>query len=119
MAVPPDPPVVWPGKVSDDGLRSCFAQSPVGALYANANVWASSFNGLKKAVTRELMVDGPTRDETLASIEDGEGGGPESSGMRRSQVSITSHIRRRRLWWSSSWSVRMARWVHCRRRWSG
>ncbi|WP_144663311.1 hypothetical protein [Paenarthrobacter nicotinovorans] len=77
MAVPTDPSNVGPGAVGKDGLRSCFAQSPTGALYATANIWAASFNGYAKQVYLELSADSPTRDKAVQAIREGKdvGGG--------------------------------------------
>jgi hypothetical protein len=77
MAVPSDPSTVGPGTVGTDGLRSCFAQSPTGALYATANIWASSFNGYAKQLYLELAADSPSRDKAVQAIKEGKnvGGG--------------------------------------------
>jgi hypothetical protein len=77
MAVPTDPSTAGPGTVGKDGLRSCFAQSPTGALYATANIWASSFNGYAKQLYLELSADSPSRDKAVQAIKEGKdvGGG--------------------------------------------
>ncbi|EMY36071.1 hypothetical protein D477_001044 [Arthrobacter crystallopoietes BAB-32] len=77
MAVPSDPSTAGPGTVGKDGLRSCFAQSPTGALYATANIWASSFNGYAKQLYLELAADSPSRDKAVQAIKEGRnvGGG--------------------------------------------
>lgn len=77
MAVPTDPSTSGPGTVGKDGLRSCFAQSPTGALYATANIWAASFNGYAKQVYLELSADSPSRDKAVQAINEGKdvGGG--------------------------------------------
>ncbi|MFJ5978432.1 hypothetical protein [Pseudarthrobacter oxydans] len=77
MAVPTDPSAAGPGTVGTDGLRSCFAQSPTGALYATANMWASSFNGYAKQLYLELSADSPSRDKAVQAIKEGKdvGGG--------------------------------------------
>ena len=77
MAVPSDPSTAGPGTVGKDGLRSCFAQSPTGALYATVNIWASSFNGYAKQVYLELSADSPSRDKAVQAIKEGKdvGGG--------------------------------------------
>ncbi|WP_104045449.1 hypothetical protein [Arthrobacter sp. ZGTC412] len=77
MAVPTDPSTAGPGTVGTDGLRSCFAQSPTGALYATANMWASSFNGYAKQLYLELSADSPSRDKAVQAIKEGKdvGGG--------------------------------------------
>ncbi|BCW42716.1 hypothetical protein StoSoilB3_42510 (plasmid) [Arthrobacter sp. StoSoilB3] len=71
MAVPTDPSTSGPGTVGTDGLRSCFAQSPTGALYATANIWAASFNGYAKQVYLELSADSPSRDKAVQAINEG------------------------------------------------
>lgn len=77
MAVPSDPLTVGPGREANNGLKSCFAQSPTGALYAAVNVWASSFNGYAEQVYLDLSADSPSRDKAVQAIEDGQdvGGG--------------------------------------------
>lgn len=77
MAVPADPSTAGPGTVGTDGLRSCFAQSPTGALFATANMWASSFNGYAKQLYLELSADSPSRDKAVQAIKEGKdvGGG--------------------------------------------
>ncbi|MDI2035918.1 hypothetical protein [Paenarthrobacter nitroguajacolicus] len=79
MAVPTDPSKVGPGTVGKDGLRSCFAQSPTGALYATANIWAASFNGYAKQVYLELAADSPARDKAVKAINEGKDVGGGSS----------------------------------------
>jgi hypothetical protein len=71
MAVPSDPSTAGPGTVGKDGLRSCFAQSPTGALYATVNIWAASFNGYAKQVYLELSADSPSRDKAVQAIKEG------------------------------------------------
>ncbi len=79
MAVPADPSTAGPGTVGKDSLRSCFAQSPTGALYATANIWAASFNGSAKQVYLELAADSPTRDKAVKAINEGKDVGGGSS----------------------------------------
>jgi hypothetical protein len=79
MAVPTDPSTAGPGIEGKDGLRSCFAQSPTGALYATANIWAASFNGYAKQVYLELAADSPTRDKAVKAINEGKDVGGGSS----------------------------------------
>ena len=79
MAVPSDPSTAGPGTVGKDGLRSCFAQSPTGALYATANIWAASFNGYAKQVYLELSADSPSRDKAVQAIKEGRNVGGETS----------------------------------------
>ena len=79
MAVPAEPSTAGPGKVGTDGLRSCFAQSPTGALYATANIWAASFNGYAKQVYLELAADSPSRDKAVHAIQEGKDVGDGAS----------------------------------------
>lgn len=76
MAVPTAPETAGPGAV-EEGLRSCFAQTPTGALYAATNILATGFYGDTATVYRELTADSPVRDAALEAIENGEavGGG--------------------------------------------
>ncbi|MGO4230993.1 hypothetical protein AB4Y72_19290 [Arthrobacter sp. YAF34] len=79
MAVPNDPSTAGPGTVGKDGLRSCFAQSPTGALYATVNIWAASFNGYAKQVYLELSADSPSRDKAVQAIKEGKDVGSGTS----------------------------------------
>ncbi|WGM22897.1 hypothetical protein QEH68_22505 (plasmid) [Paenarthrobacter sp. OM7] len=88
MAVPTDPSTAGPGTVSKEGLRSCFAQSPTGALYATANIWAALFNGSAKQVYLDLAADSPTRDKAVQAIKDGK----DVGGGRSPKVQIAGFI---------------------------
>lgn len=88
MAVPTDPSTSGPGTVGKDGLRSCFAQSPTGALYATANIWAASFNGYAKQVYLELAADSPSRDKAVQAIKEGK----DVSGGSSPKVQIAGFI---------------------------
>lgn len=88
MAVPTDPSKDGPGTVGKNGLRSCFAQSPTGALYATANIWAASFNGYAKQVYLELAADSPSRDKAVQAIKEGK----DVSGGSSPKVQIAGFI---------------------------
>lgn len=77
MAVPTDPKTTGPGTVRANGLKSCFAHSPTGALYATANIWATAFYGDANLVYQDLTIEGPARDAALKAITSGQdvGGG--------------------------------------------
>jgi len=65
MAAPTDPKV-GPGKTDDQGIRSCFAHSPQGALYAAVNLWALGSDPSKeRAIADQLTVKGPGRDAAM------------------------------------------------------
>ncbi|MDI3243051.1 hypothetical protein QK292_15955 [Arthrobacter sp. AL08] len=65
IAAPTDPKTFGPGMTDEDGLRSCFAKSPTGALYAAANILAMGSSGdpvLSQKATDKLLMPGPGRD---------------------------------------------------------
>ena len=65
MAAPTDPKV-GPGKTDDQGIRSCFAHSPQGALYAAVNLWALGSDPSKeRAIAEQLSAKGPGRDAAM------------------------------------------------------
>jgi hypothetical protein len=66
IAAPTSPQQFGPGRTEADGLRSCFAHSPTGALYAAANVTALSGAGKARLVFEDLAVPSPERDALLA-----------------------------------------------------
>ncbi|MGO4806513.1 hypothetical protein AB4089_15450 [Arthrobacter sp. 2MCAF15] len=62
MAAPTDPKI-GPGKTDDQGIRSCFAHTPTGALYAAVNLWALGIDPSKeRAIAERLAAKGPGRD---------------------------------------------------------
>lgn len=62
MAAPTDS-AIGPGKVDAQGIRSCFAHSPTGALYAAVNLWALGLDPNKApAIAEQLAAEGPGRD---------------------------------------------------------
>lgn len=67
IAAPTSPTQFGPGKTEANGLRSCFAHSPTGALYAGANVVILASSGRNDLVLQYLTVDGPERDRMLSS----------------------------------------------------
>lgn len=70
-AVPTAPETAGPGTVTDEGIRSCFANSPEGALYAAANIFGLVSSGNQRAVLEELSADSAARDQELAKLKDG------------------------------------------------
>lgn len=65
MAAPTAPDTHGPGEVRD-GLRSCFARSPLGVLYAAVNVLASTTDpDLREPLVRDLAAAGEGRDAAL------------------------------------------------------
>lgn len=88
MATPTDPKTFGPGVTDSDGFRSCFSHSPTGALYATANIWASSFNGYAQQVYLELAADSPSRDKAVQAIKEGK----DVSGGTTPKVQIAGFI---------------------------
>lgn len=85
MAVPTDPGTFGPGITEENGFRSCFANSPTGALYAAMNVVALGSSGspeLMMKMSDQLLVPGTGRD---AAIKD-TATAVESSGESSIQV---------------------------------
>lgn len=60
MAAPRDPERIGPGRTTD-GIGTCFAHSPLGALYAAVNFWASSTARDPADVYATLAADTPAR----------------------------------------------------------
>lgn len=68
MATPTDPKTFGPGVTDESGFRSCFAQSPTGALYAAMNVAALGSTGSPELVAKladKLLVPGTGRDSAM------------------------------------------------------
>lgn len=65
MAAPSSPSTAGP-QSTVDGVRACFAHSPLGALYATVNFWAegTALPGVK--VYRRLAADTPARTQAIA-----------------------------------------------------
>ncbi|MBG6191710.1 hypothetical protein IWX64_002677 [Arthrobacter sp. CAN_A212] len=83
MAVPVAPETAGPGVVDDSGLRTCFAQTPTGALYAASNIWATGFFGDPANLYEKLTADGPIKDQALEAIANGEEvGAQDAPGMQ-------------------------------------
>ena len=62
MAAPTDPQI-GPGKTDARGIRSCFAHTPKGALYAAVNLWALGSDPSKeRAIAEQLAAKGPGRE---------------------------------------------------------
>lgn len=84
MAAPTDPKTHGPGITDADGFRSCFAQSPTGALYAAVNIVAlgsSSQSAVK--IAENLLVPGPGRD---AAITDARNTPSSAPGSQSAQI---------------------------------
>jgi len=68
MAAPTDSKI-GPGKTDDQGIRSCFAHTPTGALYAAVNLWALGIDPSKeRAIAEQLAAKGPGRDAGMKAL---------------------------------------------------
>ena len=81
MAAPTDPRTFGPGITEEDGFRSCFANSPAGALYAAMNVAALGSSGSPEVVAKasdKLLVPGTGRDAAVKDAAKGVTSGDSS-----------------------------------------
>jgi len=69
VAAPTSPERYGPGKTAPTGLRTCFAHSPTGALYAAANVTTLSAVGKTRLVLENLAIPSAERDALLKQPE--------------------------------------------------
>jgi len=67
FAAPTSPKQYGPGQTNANGLRSCFSHSPMGALYAGANIVILASSGHNDLVIQNLTIDGPKRDKMLSA----------------------------------------------------
>jgi hypothetical protein len=64
----PSRAVVGPGVVGEDGVRSCYAHTVAGAVFAAANLWAMGSDArLARLAVEQLTVPGPGRDAAIAA----------------------------------------------------
>jgi hypothetical protein len=83
VAAPTAPRTLGPGVVRG-GLRSCFAHSPTGALYAAANILAlTSDPGKRQTVIQQLATDGSSKDRALEALATE---GPQADSGTRLQI---------------------------------
>lgn len=66
FAAPTSPKQYGPGQTAANGLRTCFAHSPTGALYAGTNIIILGSSGRGDLLAQHLVVEGPERDKMLA-----------------------------------------------------
>jgi hypothetical protein len=71
IAAPTDPKTFGPGVTDGDGFRSCFANSPTGALYAAANMIALGSSGTQYELklAEKILVPGPGRDAAIKAAK--------------------------------------------------
>lgn len=78
VAAPTAPDTIGPGRI-DDGLRTCFARSPLGALYAAVNFLATSSDPhLRLRTAEDLAAQGAGREAAINLLQEGDPGGSDS-----------------------------------------
>lgn len=89
--VAPTAPDRFGPKSRDHGVRSCFAHSPTGALYASVNVVATATDAkLWEPLARHLVAKGVGRDRALKDIG-GEAAAPVSSTIQVAGFSFRTY----------------------------
>ncbi|MFD1722425.1 hypothetical protein [Amnibacterium endophyticum] len=72
----PSSATAGPGRQQSDGLRSCYAHTVTGALFAVANFWATGSDPrLYRQIVETNVADGPGRDTALRAS-----GAPSNTG---------------------------------------
>lgn len=92
MIAPTAPSTYGPGVVKD-GFRTCFAQSPLGALYAAASFWATLTAKTDAETYKRLAVDSPARERAIAAAKDQQK--PELQGLQVAGFTFSSYARDR------------------------
>ena len=69
LVAPTDPEAAGPGQVTDEGLRTCFAHDPTGALFAAVNWLATTSDAeLLSAALQDVTAPGPGRDAMSSKL---------------------------------------------------
>lgn len=90
MVAPTAPRAIGP-RVRDGGVRSCFAHSPAGALFASANVVATATQPSRwRALAERLLADGPGRDQALGDVRS-EAADPAPASMQIAGFSFRTY----------------------------
>lgn len=91
MAVPVAPEQYGPAS-REDGVASCYAQSPIGVLYAAANVIAAmTVPEKREAAADRLMARGPGRERLIAAIEATNEPGEAEGGLQIAGFAFESY----------------------------
>ena len=95
MIAPTAPKTHGPAVVKD-GYRTCFAHSPMGALYATVNFWATGTEKPAADVLRKLAAPSAARDKGInASLGDDEPALARTSSLQIAGFSFSSYSRSR------------------------
>lgn len=91
VAAPTAPDTIGPGVV-DDGLRSCFAHSPLGALYAAVNFVATTSDpNLRMRAVRELAASGGGQERAIAALESAAAPSAPTAGAQVAGFSLLNY----------------------------
>jgi len=94
--IAPTAPKTYGPAVVKDGFRTCFAHSPMGALYATVNFWATGTAKPAAEVLRKLAAPSAARDKGInASLGDDEPGLARTSSLQVAGFSFSSYSRSR------------------------
>lgn len=92
VAAPTARKSVGPGKIASDGLRSCYAHSPVGALYSAANFIAMTASpSLRLRAAKDLIEAGPGQRRAIREVEADTTSDQESAGT---SIQIAGYVLR-------------------------
>lgn len=80
MIAPTAPAAQGPGR-GVGGIRTCFQHSPVGALYAAVNFWATLTARTEAETYRELALESPERDRAVAAATEDKLAGLQVAGF--------------------------------------
>jgi len=90
--IAPTAPKTYGPAVVDDGFRTCFAHSPMGALYATVNFWATGTAKPAVEVLRKLAAPSSARENGIkASLGDDQPSLGQSSGLQVAGFSFASY----------------------------
>jgi hypothetical protein len=94
--IAPTAPKTYGPAVVKDGFRTCFAHSPMGALYATVNFWATGTEKPAAEVLRKLAAPSAARDKGIrASLGDDEPALARTSSLQVAGFSFSSYSRSR------------------------
>lgn len=92
MIAPTAPTTYGPGRVAN-GFRTCFQQSPIGALYAAASFWATLTAKTDAETYRRLAVGSRARDRAIAATKGQRT--PQLDGLQIAGFAFSSYARDR------------------------
>lgn len=88
VAAPTDPKGAGPGKVENDGFRTCYAHTAEGALFAAVGYIAVGSDARNVPQLYELLADGPVRAQLQATPAPGD---PSSDRLQVAGFKINSY----------------------------